>query len=122
MTSLRHVQRLARLVLVLFVLSLGAAIASPLVNPKAMQLICTGAGVMKVITITDDGVQEVRSLSMDCPLCASLAAPPSVLRLSQEPLSPLFYALQSAPDAVIALRTASPLPARGPPNLSLPLN
>ncbi|MEO6291746.1 MAG: DUF2946 family protein [Burkholderiaceae bacterium] len=117
MTYLRRAQNLARLVLVLFVLSLGTAMASPLVNPKATQLICTGTGVMKVISITDDGAQEVSSQSMDCPLCASLAAPPPVLRFSAEPVSPLSYALQSAPAAIMALRTAAPLPARGPPKL-----
>ncbi len=117
MTYLRRAQNLARLVLVLFVMSLGTAIAAPMVNPQATQLICTGTGVMKVITMTDDGAQEVSSQSMDCPLCASLAAPPPVVRFSAEPVSPLSYALQSVPAAVIALRTAAPLPARGPPNL-----
>ena len=117
MTYLRRAQNLARLVLVLFVMSLGTAIAAPMVNPQATQLICTGTGVMKVITMTDDGAQEVSSQSMDCPLCASLAAPPPVVRFSAEPVSPLSYALQSAPAAIIALRTAAPLPARGPPNL-----
>ena len=96
--------------------------ASPLVNPQATQLICTGTGVMKVIIMTDDGAQEVRSQSMDCPLCASLASPPPVLRCSAEPFSPLSYALHAAPAAVVALRTASPLPARGPPIVQLLLN
>ena len=72
---------------------------------------------MKVLITTADGVQEVASQSMDCSLCASLAAPPPVLRFSAEPVSRLSYALQSAPAAIIALRTAAPLPARGPPNL-----
>ena len=117
MTYLRRAHILARLVLMWFVLSLGVAIASPVVNPQSTQLICMGSGVMKVLITTADGVQEVASQSMDCPLCASLAAPPLVLRFSAEPVSPLSYALQSASAAVIAKRTAAPLPPRGPPNL-----
>ena len=47
--TLRNSHQLIRLVLVWFVLSLGAAIASPLVNPQAAELICTGTGVMKLM-------------------------------------------------------------------------
>lgn len=116
MQSLRRAHFLARLVLVWFALTLGAAIASPVVNPQSTQLICTGSGVMKVIVSTADGVQEVASQSMDCPLCASLGAPPSAMRLAAEPLLPLSYAVQAIPAAVIAKLTAVPPPARGPPN------
>ena len=118
MFNLRRAQFLARLVLAWFVLSIGVAIASPVVNPQATQLICTGSGVMKVIVTTADGVQEVASQSMDCPLCASLSAPPPVARLGVEPLRPLSWAVQAIPAAVIAKLTASPPPARGPPDYS----
>jgi hypothetical protein len=47
-TALRSARTLARLVLVWFVLSLGVAVASPMVNPKAMELICSGSGSVKV--------------------------------------------------------------------------
>jgi predicted secreted protein len=118
MQSLRRAHFLARLVLVWFALTIGAAIASPMVNPQSTQLICTGSGVMKVIVTTADGVQEVASQSMDCPLCASMGAPPPVARLAAEPLLPLSYAVQSIPAAVIAKLTAVPPPARGPPDFS----
>jgi hypothetical protein len=103
-------------VLLSFVLSLGVAIASPIVNPQATQLICTGTGVMKVIVISADGSTEVSSQSMDCPLCVSIIAPPPVLKSSFEPTQVLSYALQPIPAANIAKRTAAPLPARGPPD------
>ena len=115
--TLRRATALARWVLLGFVLSLGVAIASPIVNPQAKQLICSASGGMKVIVTTADGSAEVASQSMDCPLCVSIIAPPPVLKLSFEPAQPLSYALQSIPAAIIAKRTAAPPPARGPPNL-----
>lgn len=117
MRTLRHFTILARLVLAWFVLSLGVAVASPIVKPQDVLLVCTGSGAMKVLVKADDGsTSEVASNSMDCPLCASLAAPPPVARLQAEPAQPLAYALQAIPSAHIAARTAAPLPARGPPS------
>lgn len=116
MFNLRRAQSLARLVLAWFVLSMGMAMAAPVVNPQSTQLICTGSGVMKVLVTTADGVQEVASQSMDCPLCASMSAPPPIARLAAQPLLPLSYAVQAIPAAVIAKRTALPPPGRGPPN------
>ena len=118
MFKLRRAQSLARLVLAWFVLSMGMAIAAPVVNPQSTQLVCTGSGVMKVLVTTADGVQEVASQSMDCPLCASMSAPLPIARLVAQPLLPLSYAVQAIPAAVIAKRTAVPPPARGPPNFS----
>lgn len=44
MSSLRHTKLLARFVLVWFALSIAAAIASPLVRPQALELICSLVG------------------------------------------------------------------------------
>lgn len=118
MHFLRNAHFLARFVLVWFALSIGAAIASPLINPQAMELICSGSGVMKVLVKTDDGVKEVSSHTLDCPLCATLSAPPPVARLSVEPVQPLAYVLQTIPAAHIASLTAAPPPGRGPPFFS----
>ena len=114
--SLRQAHHIARLMLVWFMLAIGVAVASPMVNPQATQLICSAAGGMKVVVTTADGSSEVASQSMDCPLCVSIIAPPPVLKLSFEPVQPLSYALQSIPAAIIAKRTAAPPPARGPPD------
>jgi hypothetical protein len=114
--NLRRASALARWVLLGFVLSLGVAIASPIVNPQATQLICAASGVTKVIVTSADGSTEVASQSMDCPLCVSIIAPPPVLKWSFEPAQPLSYALQFIPAAIIAKRTAAPPPARGPPD------
>lgn len=116
MRSLRHFTILTRLVLVWFVLSLGVAVASPIVKPQDILLVCTGSGAMKVLVKADDGsTSEVAGTTMDCPLCASVSAPPPVACQTTEPAQPLAYALQPIPSAHIAARTAAPLPARGPP-------
>ncbi len=118
MRTLRHFTILTRLVLAWFVLSLGVAVASPIVKPQDILLVCTGSGAMKVLVKAADGsASDVASNSMDCPLCVSLAAPPPVTRLNAEPAQPLAYALQAIPAAHIAARTAAPLPARGPPTV-----
>jgi len=118
MQTLRRAHFLARFVLVWFALSIGVAIASPIVKPQAMELICSGSGVMKLLVKTDDGAKELSGHTLDCPLCATVSAPPPVVRLSVVPPQPLAHALQPIAAAHIAGRTAAPLPARGPPLLS----
>ena len=104
--------------LLLFVLSLGVAIASPIVKPQAMELICSGAGSVKAVLHTDDGVQEVGATQMDCPLCVLAGAPPTPFAVALPMAQPLGHAVQPIPAARIAAATAAPLPARGPPSLS----
>lgn len=119
MQTLRNAHLIARFVLVWFALSVGVAIASPIVKPQAMALICSSAGVMKVLFTTNDGSQEAASPALDCPLCAATSAPPPPFaRLSAEPLQPLAYVQQSIPATHLAALTAAPLPARGPPAFS----
>ena len=121
--TLRNAQRITRFVLVWFVLSLGTAIASPLVkslvSPQATELICSGAGVMKLLVKNADGSStEVVTRMLDCPLCATVGAPPQAARVTAEPAQPLGYVLQTIPAAHIAARTAAPPPGRGPPDFS----
>ena len=59
-----------------FVASMGAAIASPLVHPQSIEVICSGAGTIKLLVQTDDGTVEMGAMGMDCPLCATPSAPP----------------------------------------------
>lgn len=116
--TLRSLRWLARLVLAWFVVSIGVAVASPLVNPQAMELICSGSGAIKLLVKTDDGVQEVQGHTLDCPLCAHVGAPPPVSQAQLPVVHPLAHALCPIPAAHIAARTAAPLPPRGPPAFS----
>ena len=118
MLTLRKAKSLARFMLVWFALTVGAAIASPMVKAESFDLICSGGGVMKIMPKTDDGKAPAVALTLDCPLCASWAAPPPVARVVAEPYQPLSYALRPVPAAFIAARTDAPFPARGPPAFS----
>lgn len=118
MQTLRHARFLARLVLVWFALALGVAIASPLVNPQSIELVCASGGAMKLIVKSDDGSQAASSHTLDCPLCATVGAPPPLVRPKLLLPSAVARALRPTPAAYIVARTAAPLPPRGPPVLS----
>jgi hypothetical protein len=114
MQTLRRAHLLARFVLVWFALALGAAIASPLVKPQAMELVCSTAGVVKLVHTGDDGNAPAGHL-LDCPLCLTGSAPPPSLQLalSQPPvLPPVLVPHERAP---LAGHSAAPPPSRGPP-------
>ena len=110
---------LGRCVLAWLALSMGAAVASPLVQPHGFELICTSTGAVKLIVIGDDGSSDHIVLGaghLDCPMCLPHAAPPPpALQLPPPAASPLWHALQPVERARIASITAAPLPARGPP-------
>jgi len=118
MQTLRHARFLARLVLVWFALALGVAIASPLVNPQSIELVCASGGAMKLIVKGDDGGQATSSHTLDCPLCATAGAPPPLAQLPLSPPLALTQALRPITAAHIVSRTAAPFPPRGPPALS----
>jgi hypothetical protein len=115
MHTLRTSKFIAKLVLVWFAFFLGSAIASTIIKPGNVQMICVSGGGMKLVdTNGDDGEPKVSS-SMDCPLCASVTAPPSLLTTNFQKPSPLAHALHPIAVAHIASATAPPLPSRGPP-------
>ena len=114
MQMLRHSLHITRFVLVWFALSVGVAIASPVLNPKGVDMVCTGTGMMKlVVQGDDDSTTSVKT--MDCPLCAGMGAPPPAFNTSLTQPSPLCFALLPIEAARIASATAPPLPSRGPP-------
>ncbi|MBC5763544.1 DUF2946 domain-containing protein [Ramlibacter albus] len=115
MQPLRQARFLARLVLAWFVFALGAAIASPLVKPQAMELVCSGSGAMKLLVKGDDGSLAQVKHTLDCPLCTTAGAPPPVVCAEIPAAQPLGRAVQAIPAAHIAALTAAPIPARGPP-------
>lgn len=118
MQSLRfRLTHLTRFVLVWFVLSIGAAVASPMVNPKAMDLVCSSGGGMKLVVAGDEDASSTGHV-LDCPLCASIIAPPPALNTQLGQTPPLAHALHPRRTAHIVAVTAPPLPSRGPPEIS----
>lgn len=118
MQYLRNAKLIARFVLVWFVLSIGVAIASPMVKPQAMQLVCTNAGAVKVIVAGDDGKVPASSHTLDCPLCASIGAPPPLGFLAFSAAAPTGFVPPSAGNDFVFFVLAAPPPARGPPAIS----
>ena len=117
MQDLRNARLLARFVLACLVLWVGVATAAPLVKPQGFALVCTTAGVLKVLPVSEDLDTPAGLLhAFDCPLCVSVLLP-----LPRGPVLACFQASQAVPAHPAApvhavLRTASPLPARGPPS------
>ncbi len=116
--TLRNKPWLAKLALLWFALTLGVAVASPMVNPQTELVICTGAGMLKVVLADDGTVTTAASDTGDalfCPLCLVGGAPTPFVLNSVTPPQPLGHVLQSIPAATIAALTAAPPPARAPP-------
>ena len=115
MTTARSHKLFARLVLVLFALFIGVAIASPILNPTETQMVCSSAGGMKMVASGEEGADVKLPAKMDCPLCAPVLVPVPTCATSFDHASSLAHSLHPVAAALIAARTAPPLPSRGPP-------
>ena len=116
--ALRNAPRLTRLVLVWFVLFVGSAVASPLVNPEGVQLVCTTAGSVKLLQLDADGEEAQGSHhGLHCPLCLPVAAPP-VVSVSAPVHVGLSHALRPSEQARLASLIGLPWQARAPPSFS----
>jgi hypothetical protein len=116
--TLRNAHRLTRLVLVWLALFIGAAVASPLVNPEGVQLVCTEAGSVKLVQLDADGQEAQGSQhGLHCPLCLPLSAPPMVSSAAQSPAG-LSHVLSPAEQARLASLIGLPWQARAPPSFS----
>lgn len=114
--TLRNTPWLARLALLWFALTLGVAVASPMVNPQQELVICSSVGMTKVTLNADGSLSTEPSNLAHCPLCVvGGAAPPVIMTALPEPAHTLGHVLQSIPAARIAAATAAPPPSRGPP-------
>jgi len=115
--SLRSKPWLAKLALLWFVLTLGAAVASPMVHPQEELVICSGVGMQKVV-LNDDGSTSTSSVAgMSCPLCLIAGAPPASIALNVDQPQFLSHVLHSTLTAPLVLVSAAPPPARGPPQI-----
>lgn len=116
---LHTVRALRHWVLACFVCAMAVAAASPLVQPRAMEFICSTAGMVKLFVHTDGGLAEQGQTAQDCPLCTLHGAPPPVMALVLPQPQPLSHAVQSISAARIAAATAALPPARAPPHTAL---
>ncbi|GDX56159.1 hypothetical protein LBMAG30_03220 [Comamonadaceae bacterium] len=116
--SLRKASWIGRLILAWLLLATAAALASPLVKPPTIGMICSSSGSSAVVLSSDSGDQAPAGLTLDCPLCTSLCAPPPATRQTAAalPASTRLACPLSTPRATASCAAA--LPARGPPDLS----
>lgn len=117
MHSLRQAKFVARLLLVWFVFSIGIASASPLVSPKAMELVCSSGGVMKLVSSDSNNADKDHNLMPDCAMCMLAALPSAPLGTTFDRPSDLSHALYPRAAAYAPAATVPPLPSRGPPAL-----
>jgi hypothetical protein len=87
-----------------------------MVKPQNMLLVCTGSGAMQLQVQSDDGsTGEPLHTGMDCPLCAATGAPPPASQTAVPSARPMACVLQGTVETHMAVRSAPPLSARGPP-------
>lgn len=118
MTIFRTLFSLRAWVLAWFVLALGVAVASPVVQPRAMEIVCsgTGTGATKILLHTSSGTLELGEHGSECPLCLVSGAPPAYLSSFSPVLMPLTHASALLFSSPVVAATAAPPPARGPPS------
>lgn len=116
---------MARLALTWFVLSLGVAVAAPLLQTQDYLVVCSSNGMYQLLRdseqVNDHDATQRPGSTLKCPLCIPLDAPPDLLGQPRQTL------ILSAACAIRQIQTASPLstlcaaplPARGPPGHSL---
>lgn len=111
---LRNSPWLVRLALLWFAMTLGVAVASPMVSGDHQVMVCSAGGMVKIV-LHDDGSTSTAPAGLDCPLCALGGAPaPAMSNVVTSP-SPVSHVRQSTPAVRIAAPTSAPPPARAPP-------
>ena len=115
MQTLRRSLSVVRLVLAWFVLTLGVAVAAPIVQPQSTVMICSEGGSKMIMVDADGDRVSDHGHTLDCPLClpAAPSTPFAALQLPGAP--PMACARHPFASAHIAALLGAPLPARGPP-------
>jgi len=114
---LRQTRFLASGMLVWLALSMAVAVASPIVNPQASAMVCSGTASVKLVNVSgDDSAPSGAHHTLDCVLCLAFHAPnpPTVNPAVTHPS--LSHVLSGAPVAALAWHATPPLSARGPPS------
>ena len=114
--NLRLRRALAWWLLAAYLLVLGISVLAAMLRPQAMEVVCSGMGVMKVVVAGQEDAPGLRT-TMDCPLCAHatpVLPPPARADLGQV-ADARSHSVERLPAAVLLARTAPPLPSRGPP-------
>lgn len=118
MTIFRTLFGLRVWVLAWFMLALGVAVASPVVQPRSIEIVCSSTSATKILVHTSTGSLELGTHGSECPLCLVSGAPPALPSSFSPVLTPLTHASALLFSSPVVATTAVPPPARGPPSLS----
>ena len=114
--SLREARSIVRWMLLCFALSIGVAVAAPLLNPQSIELVCTATGSVKLVPVGEGAgtTSPASDHTLHCVMCLPFGAPPAAeLHVLAAPdLGQAFAAAR--PQAAI-WRLADPTSARDPP-------
>lgn len=106
---------LRRWIAACLLLSMGVAMASPLVQPRSMELICAGGGGAKLVLHSEGALPSHGNGGMDCLLCLVESAPPTAAPVPWAGGSPLAGAPAQPPPVSVLVSAAALPPARAPP-------
>jgi hypothetical protein len=114
--AMRNCRTTVRWMLVWFCMAMGVAVASPMVHPQALTLVCTAAGAMKMVATTDadEPAPVAAAHTLDCVLCLTAGAPPvaDIKLPTQDKLTQVYRPVYLA---LPLWRTTAPTSARDPP-------
>ena len=113
MEALRRAHRITRLVLAWFALSVGIAVAAPVLQPQSIEMVCSGTGGMKMMMDDQGGIPDPGGHMKHCRLCVMTGAPVTLVLLLPE--TPPVQAPATVVPVSIVARTATHFSARAPP-------
>lgn len=113
---LRQARNTTQWVVFVFMLALGVATVSPLVQAQSMTVICTVAGQVQIVVDSDSGT-PTPAHKLNCLAClpAAFLPPVELPVLDQRP--DLSYAFNDEAFASPYWLQLAPSPARGPPSV-----
>ena len=115
MQTLRTSLMLTRLVMAWFMLTFGVAVASPIIAPHTLVMLCSQDGARSIVIDADGKIATTKDHTLDCAFCIPAAAPPpsvSVLPPATNSVRHVEAHFTSAPAQAAA---GAPPPPRGPP-------
>lgn len=121
-SRLRSAHRLILAVLLIYVATLGVAMAAPILKAQGSNILCTSTGIKYVSSSGDitqtDTPGKMKGHSLECSLCVPTGITPALPNLdAAPPVHALSYATRAIPAARLASLVSAPLPARGPPTI-----
>lgn len=118
MEPLRRTRHLARLLLACFALSLGVAMAAPLVRVQGLERLCSASGEVRWVAASGNGAaaQGPHGQGLECALCLPpMLSPGAAQAPAPVPEGPAPCAAFLARQAHMPPLSRAPFPPRAPP-------